>query len=235
MQAIIDAIQAVGLFLVFLATRFAVLLVVLAVLTVVFLAGLAVVRAVEHARRKALNLSHVAGLTWRAGVYYGPGHSWLQWRGADALRVGLDDLAQHVLAKITEVALPEPGQLLKVGEPALVVRCGKRRAIIPSPVEGRVVSINARVTRDPSKLHNDPYGNGWLYAIEPTDTAYTRLPYGDDSKQWFSKEAGRFSTFLEHQLGMAAADGGELIAPGPSLLTEGQWVEMTHTFLQSPK
>jgi len=235
MQAIITGLQNIGIFIVFLATRFAILLVVLAALTVVFLAGLAVVRLVQGARRRALNLSHVAGLTWRGGVYYGPGHAWLQWRGAEALRVGLDDLAQHVLARITEVTLPQPGQLLKVGEAAAVVRCGKRRAVIPSPVEGRVVSINKGVLSRPTKLHTDPYSAGWLYAIEPTDNAYTRLPYGAESKTWFSNEAHRFSEFLEHQLGLAAADGGELVAPGPSLLTDGQWDEMTRSFLQSPR
>ena len=87
----------------------------------------------------------------------------------------------------------------------------------------------------PARLHNDPYAGGWLYAVEPEDTAYTRLPYGDESRPWFSREAIRLSQFLEHQLGMAAADGGELVAPGPSLLTESQWEEMTQTFLQSPK
>jgi hypothetical protein len=34
---------------------------------------------------------------------------------------------------------------------------------------------------------------------------------------------------------MAAADGGELVAPAPSLLTASQWDEMTQTFLQAPK
>jgi glycine cleavage system H protein len=235
MQAVIDTLQNVGVFIVFLAARFAVLLIVLAALTVIFLAGLAVVRAVGRVRRHALGLTWVEGLTWRPGVYYAPGHSWLQWREGGSLRVGLDDLAQHVLARVTEILLPEPGQLVKAGESVAVIRCGSRRTAVPAPVNGRVVGINRRLAGNPALLHRDPYARGWLYTVEPEDASYTRLPYGNDSRHWFSGEAIRLSQFLEHQLGMAAADGGELVAPGPSLLSEAQWEEMTGTFLQSPR
>jgi glycine cleavage system H lipoate-binding protein len=235
MHGLLHTLQTVGIFLAFLAARFAVLLIVLAALTVVFLAGLAVVRLAERVRRRVLGLVRVDGLMWRPGLYYAPGHAWLQWRGADQLRVGLDDLAQHVLAKVTEVLLPETGRTLRVGEVAAVMRCGKRRAAIPSPVEGRVVSVNRRLHDDPAKVHNGPYTAGWLFAVEPADASYTRLPYGPESRGWFSGEAVKLSQFLEQQLGMAAADGGELVAPGPALLTENQWAEMTARFLQSPK
>jgi glycine cleavage system H lipoate-binding protein len=233
MQAITNALQTIGIFLLYLVARFAVLLVVMAVLTVIFVAGLAVVRLAERARRHAMGLSRIDGLMWRSGIYFAPGHAWLQAREAGALRIGLDDLAQHVLARITEVILPEPGQFVRAGETAAVIRCGKRCAVIPAPVAGRVMAINRRVVSHPARLHNDPYGRGWLYAVKPEDTAYARLPYGHDSRAWFSREAVRLSQFFEHQLGTAAADGGELVAPAPSLLTEAQWAEMTKSFLQA--
>jgi glycine cleavage system H lipoate-binding protein len=235
MQAAIDTLQTIGIFLLYLAARFAVLLVVLAVLTVVFVAGLAIVRLAGRARRHAMGLARVDGLVWRSGIYFAPGHAWLQMRDQGALRIGLDDLAQHVLARITEVILPDPGQVVRAGEPVAVIRCGKRRATIPAPVAGRVLAVNARVVNNPARLHNDPYGGGWLYAIQPEDSTYARLPYGQDSRSWFSREAIRLSQFFEHQLGMAAADGGERVAPAPSRLTESQWAEMTESFLQAPR
>jgi glycine cleavage system H protein len=235
MHAVFNALQNVGIFILFLAARFAVLLVVLAALTVVFLAGLAVVRTVQRARRHALGLTMVDGLMWRTGVYFSAGHSWLQPREGGILRVGIDDLAQHVLSRVSEVLLPEPGRIVKAGEAVAIVRAGKRRAMIPSPVSGRIVAINRKVGAAPARLHTDPYASGWLYAVEPEDASYTRLPYGNDSRGWFSGEAIRLSQFLEHQLGMAAADGGELVAPGPSLLTDAQWDEMTGTFLRATR
>jgi glycine cleavage system H protein len=233
MNAVIEFFQAAGVFLLFLAARFALLLVVLAALAVVFLVGLAAWRVAGRIRRHSLGIAQVAGLSWRDGVYYAPGHTWLRWKGEKTVRVGLDDLAQHVFARITEVVLPEPGQALRAGEAGIVVRAGRRRALIPSPVEGTVVAINRRLLRNPSLLHQDPYANGWLYAVEPTNAGYTRLPYGQASRDWFARESQRFSTFIEHELGLAAADGGELVAPGPTLLSDEQWQTMTRSFLQA--
>jgi glycine cleavage system H lipoate-binding protein len=236
MNAVIEFFQAAGVFLLFLAARFALLLVVLAALAVVFLAGLAVVRLAGRVRRHGLGISRVSGLLWRDGLYYAPGHTWLRWNGEKhVVRVGLDDLGQHVFAKITEVVLPSLGEVLGTGQPGGVVRAGRRQAVIPSPVEGKVVAVNRRVLRNPALLHNDPYARGWLYAVEPSDAGYTRLPYGDVARQWFGGEAQRFSAFIEHQLGMAAADGGELVAPGPTLLSDAQWQEMTKSFLRAPQ
>lgn len=235
MQALMGVLQNIGIFLAFLAARFAVLVVILAALAVVFLIGLAVVRMAGRVRHHALGLSKVSGLLWRSGVYYAPGHAWLQWKGTGRLRVGLDDLAQHLLARVSEVTLPAVGQMLRVGEAAARVRCGQRMAVIPAPVSGQVVAINRRLVRNPSLLHNDPYARGWLYAVAPADAGHSRLPYGEPSRAWFSGEALRFSQFIEHQLGLAAADGGELVAPGPSLLSEEQWDEMNRSFLGSPE
>ncbi len=232
MNAVIETLQTIGIFLLYLAARFAVLLVVLAVLTVVFVAGLMLVRLAGRARQHAMGLTRVDGLLWRASVYFAPGHAWLQTRESGVLRVGLDDLAQHVLARISEVILPEPGQVVRAGEPAAVIRCGKRRAMIPAPVAGRVLAVNRRLAGNPARIHNDPYGGGWLYAMQPADSSYARLPYGEDSRPWFSREAVRLSQFFEHQLGMAAADGGELVAPAPTLLSREDWAALEREFLE---
>src|SRR5512135_1894767 len=106
MQSLLETLQSVGLFLVFLAGRFLLLLLVLAVLTVVFLAGLALVRAVDGLRRRALGFARVDGLVWRRGFAYAPGHTWLDRRKAGSVRVGLDDLAQRLLARTTAIRLP---------------------------------------------------------------------------------------------------------------------------------
>lgn len=89
MHAILEFLRGAAVFVAFLAARFALLLIVLAALTVVFLAGLAVVRAVGRVRRRAMGLTRVGGLLWRPGVFYAPGHAWLQATGAGRLRVGI--------------------------------------------------------------------------------------------------------------------------------------------------
>jgi glycine cleavage system H protein len=234
MQSILDTLQSVGIFLVFLVGRVLLLVLVVALLTVIFLAGLAVVRAFGGIRRRSLGLSRVDGLLWRHGLAYSPGHTWLDVRSPGSIRIGLDDLAQRLLSRVTAVKLPHPGATLRRGQPAVENLCGRRRTSIPSPIEGTVVAVNARVGRDPSLLHRAPYSRGWLFAIAATGDSRGGTVEGERARDWFHGETSRLSHFFERELGLAAADGGELVAPGPSLLTEEQWNAVTAAFLRPP-
>ena len=37
------------------------------------------------------------------------------------------------------------------------------------PVSGRIVEVNAAVRTDPAAVEKDPYFEGWLYRVVPTD------------------------------------------------------------------
>ena len=235
MQALLETLQSVGLFLVFLLGRFLLLLLVLTLLTLVFLAGLALVRAAAGLRRRALGYVRVDGLAWRRGLAYAPGHTWLDLRRAAAIRIGMDDLAQHLVPHVTAVRLPEPGAALRRGEPAVEVLCGKRRrANIPSPVDGTVVAVNNRLTRDPSLVNRDPYARGWLFSVSSPGGVQTPALMGERARDWFARETYRLTHFFERELGLAAADGGELVAPVPALLSDAQWQAVTESFLRPP-
>jgi glycine cleavage system H protein len=233
MNALISIIESIGIFLGGLAVRFGLLVAVLLVLTVIFLIGLAAVRLVQALRRSVLGLGTADGLAWKRSGYYAPGHTWVESRGAQGIRVGFDDLAQRVLSHVTAITLPPPGTKLKEGEALTQVGCGDRHVVIPSPVSGTVVAINDAVIRDPVLIHHDPYRHGWLVAVEPASTAYTRLQWGGAARQWLREEGIRFSRFMETQLQLHAADGGEMTAPGASFLDREQWNDMVRSFLKA--
>ena len=233
MHALFSILESIGIFLGGLAIRFGIFVAVLLVLTVVFLVGLGVVRLVAAARRRVLGLGTADGLKWKRHGYYAPGHMWLESRGANAIRIGFDDLGQKVLDHVTALTLPPPGTKLKEGDALTQVACGNRHAVLPSPVSGTVVAINDAVIRNPALIHRDPYRRGWLVALEPGDTAYARLLWGDGARQWLREESVRLSRFVEEQLQLHAADGGELTAPGHSLLDAQQWNAMVRSFLKA--
>jgi hypothetical protein len=54
---------------------------------------------------------------------------------------------------------------------------------------------------------------------------------GEAARRWVERESVRLTRFLEHDLGLAAADGGEIVAPPPALLTGEQWTALTMAFL----
>jgi glycine cleavage system H protein len=235
MQALLDTLQSVGIFVLFLLGRFMLLLLVLAVLTAIFFIGLTLVRAALYVRAHALGLTKVGGLRWRTGLHYSPGHTWVEMKSRNGARVGLDDLAQRLLTGISAIKLPELGTVLREGLPAAEVLCGTRHAVIPAPVSGTVVAINRALSGHPSAVHRDPYFGGWLFAIKQAVEPGTRLLTGEAARQWFGDETVRLTHFVERELGVAAADGGELVGPLPSLLTEERWRALTRAFLEIPR
>ena len=109
------------------------------------------------------------------------------------------------------------------GAPAVTVACGARTAVIPSPVTGTVVAVNSAVSRRPSLVESSPYGRGWLFSVRPASDTYRSFPTGAKARAWFHADETRLAHFLEGELGLAAADGGELVLPPPALLSEDQW------------
>jgi glycine cleavage system H lipoate-binding protein len=233
MNALLSLVETIGIFLAGLVVRFGLLVAVLLILTAVFLLGLGVVRLVASLRRSVLGLGTADGLSWKRHGYYAPGHTWIEMVGSQGVRIGFDDLAQKVLAQVTAITLPAPGTKLKEGQPLTQVACGNRHAVIPSPISGTVVAINDGVIRDPMLIHHDPYRRGWLLSIDPANTAYARLPWGQPARQWLREESVRLSRFMEEQLQLHAADGGELTAPGTSFLDATQWGVMVRSFLKA--
>jgi glycine cleavage system H protein len=233
MNALLTAVGSIGIFLAGLVVRLGILGVVLVTLAIVFVAGLTVVRGVAGLRRRVLGLGLADGLSWKRHGYYAPGHTWVEVHTPRTIRLGLDDLAQKVLGRVTAITMPKPGTNVREGEPIAEVVCGDRRAVIPSPVSGTVVESNDGVVLQPGVIHHDPYRRGWLVAMEPANAAYTRLLFGPPAAGWLREESNRLHRFLEQELQLHAADGGEYVAPGALFLDDEQWRAMVKSFLKT--
>jgi glycine cleavage system H protein len=231
MNALLSVLESIGIFIAGLVVRFGILVVVLFALAVLFLAGLAVVRTIAYLRRRALGLDAADGLSWKRKGYYAAGHTWVESAGANTVRVGIDDLAQRILGHVTAIALPSPGTVVRSGHSLTEVTCAEKRAMLPSPLEGRIVAVNDAVVRNPSLLNRDPYRRGWLVAVEPATSAYTRLRWGNEARRWLADESNRFARHVEQALQMHAADGGELVAAAPTFLSDADWYALVHQFL----
>jgi glycine cleavage system H protein len=147
------------------------------------------------------------------------------------VKVGLDDLAQRILPWAVSVQLPAPGSKVRAGATAAIISCGDREARIASPVEGTVVAVNSAVARDPSLVKKQTYSAGWLFAVETADQRWSKLPTGEAARKWLSDEEGRLTRRLELQLGVAAADGGEFVAPPYTFLSRDEWQALARAFL----
>lgn len=222
MTTAIGVLEALGSFVVGLAGRFGVFFVAaLALLVPAFLLAL-LWRAVER-RRAPTELGMLARVA--------PNHTWLERMRGGALRVGVDEIAQRILPSATAVELPARGMVVHRGDPIAVVRAGRRTVRIGSPVDGTIAGVNRRVRRNPSLVKTSPYGDGWLFAIVPADTRWRSLPAGVRADTFLIEERRRLARFMEAELGLAAADGGHLVAPAPALLGEDGWKKVVSAFL----
>ncbi len=98
---------------------------------------------------------------------YTSDHEWVRAEG-DRLRVGITDFAQDALGDVVFVGLPEVGAEITAGAVCGEVESTKSVSEIYAPVSGVVVEVNAAVSDNPEQVNADPYGNGWMFVIEPS-------------------------------------------------------------------
>lgn len=94
-----------------------------------------------------------------------------EWAGVveGRVRVGLTDYAQDALGDVVYVQLPEIGSTVASGGTLGEVESTKSVSEIYAPVGGDVVSVNTTLVSAPEQLNADPYGEGWLCEIDPTE------------------------------------------------------------------
>ena len=228
----LEFLQLAGIFLAGLVVRILAFTLVLAVCALPILAAWALWRSWQKLLDRRIGLVDVGGLEFAEAHHYASGHTWLERKSRGTVRVGLDEIAGRLLHAPTSVALPRPGTVLAAGLPAATVNCGGRSAAINAPVSGTVVAINPAVQRDPSLLEDSRYREGWLFSMKPATAAFLTLPSGDAARTWFRDETARFSHALETELGLLAADGGELVVEAPALLSEEKWQHLVTEFLK---
>lgn len=98
-------------------------------------------------------------------------HEWVRSPGeADgSVRVGITHFAQDSLGDIVFVSLPEVGTEVQAGSPVGELESTKSVSDIYAPVTGTVVARNDALDATPEVVNNDPYGEGWLFEVVPSD------------------------------------------------------------------
>lgn len=104
------------------------------------------------------------------GVRYTKDHEYVRVDGKLA-RIGLTDHAQHELTEIVFVELPTVGKEIGAGEVIANVESVKTVSEVLAPVSGVVREVNDRLVDSPELLNTDPYGGGWIAAIEMADVS----------------------------------------------------------------
>ena len=113
-------------------------------------------------------------------------HEWVRVDGTTA-RVGITDYAQDALGDVVYVDLPDVGATVAAMASCCEVESTKSVSEIFSPVAGTIAEVNSDLTDTPQMINEDPYGKGWIFAVELADAAQV------DSLM----DAAAYQTFLE--------------------------------------
>ncbi len=107
-------------------------------------------------------------MAYPAGLFYTKTHEWARKDGNEIV-VGITAHAQEELRDVVFVELPKVGKVLKQAEAAAVIESVKAAFDIYAPVSGTIARVNDAVGKTPQLVNQDCYGNGWLFAITPTN------------------------------------------------------------------
>ncbi len=105
---------------------------------------------------------------------YTKDHEWAQEQDGRIV-VGVTHHAQDQLGDVVFVGLPEVGTEVEAGQTFGEVESTKSVSDVYSPVTGKVQEKNLAVEDNPALVNSDPYGSGWLIALEGDAGALAEL------------------------------------------------------------
>lgn len=103
-----------------------------------------------------------------ANLKYSTDHEWVKKDGSRFL-IGITDFAQNELGEIVYVDVETEGEEIEQGEVFGSIEAVKTVADLMMPISGKVVELNPALEDQPELVNSDPYGEGWIIAIEGAD------------------------------------------------------------------
>ena len=102
---------------------------------------------------------------------YTKDHEWIRHESDGTCLVGITDHAQDSLGDVTFVELPTIGESFEEGATFGVVESVKAASDLYFPLSGEITEVNEILVDSPEKVNDDPYGDGWMVRIRPTDSS----------------------------------------------------------------
>jgi glycine cleavage system H protein len=108
-------------------------------------------------------------LEYPEDLRYTTEHEWVRTAADGVLRVGITAYAQDALGDVVYVTLPDVGAEVSAGSTCGEVESTKSVSDLYAPVSGEVTARNETLDATPELVNSDPYGEGWLYELRPSD------------------------------------------------------------------
>ncbi len=165
--------------------------------------------------------------------FFHMGHSWARIEAGGRIRVGLDDFSMRLFGPVDSIDLPLTGEQVTFSEVGLEFKRAGKEAAVMAPISGVVSAVNYGVVKDPTLVKEEPYNEGWLMVLDPTDMKKNLkdLLFGQQSVEWIHAEHQRLVQMVS-EVGITYADGGyieDVFGNAPSI----GWEKLRQEFLRT--
>lgn len=115
-------------------------------------------------------------------------HTWAKLDG-DLFIVGITDFAQSQLGDIIFLELPLVGDTFTQGKVFGQAESAKSVSSLYMPISGEVKSVNTDVEDSPDLVNTNPYDEGWLIIVKPTDLSELSALLSEEGYRCLLKES----------------------------------------------
>jgi glycine cleavage system H protein len=105
-----------------------------------------------------------------SNLKYTKDHEWIRIEG-DTAFIGVTDFAQHELGDIVFVDIESVGKTIAREEVFGTIEAVKTVSDLFMPVSAEILEKNPALESQPELVNTDPYGEGWMIKVKPTDIA----------------------------------------------------------------
>ena len=180
-------------------------------------------------------ITEVFGFKAPTSIYLNRSHTWVAMEACGRVRLGLDDFIQKVLGPADAIKLPAAGVTWQRGQVGLtLVRKGKE-APVPAPLDGVVEVVNSKIRQRAALAHDDPYGEGWLCVVTPTNLQpdLEKLLFGRRNAAWIENETHKLLGMMESSAGATLNTGGTVIGDIFGTHPQLGWENLVREFLRT--
>ena len=101
-------------------------------------------------------------------LLYTKDHEWANFKDNEVV-IGITDYAQSQLGDVIFIEFPEVGVELTLGDAFGEVEAVKAVSELYAPITGTITAVNEELEDSPDIVNSDPYGNGWLIKVSPSN------------------------------------------------------------------
>ena len=124
------------------------------------------------------------------GLYYNEEHDWARVEG-DTATFGITWYAQDSLGEVVYFSPSAVGSSISRGGEYGELESTKAVSTLVAPLSGEVTEVNDALEGSESTVNDDPYGQGWMIVIEPTDRSELEALLDASAYQQFTeRESG---------------------------------------------